>query len=707
MRIEKVTLENFCQHGDRSDRLCGGLVGVVGPNGSGKSNYVKSILFALTGSSSNPGRKDEDLTWGTSSGFVKLEFEAGGKKGSVKRWVNGAKVHMEYGDSKFSRATDVSEAMVDLLGLDFKILQDMIFVPQGRMEGLLFQTPADRARAFQVLFGTTNAENVRAALQLELVRVNGLLGAESRGVEELKRALAEQDARISEAERELGGVEKKVLSEEAVAGLRSAIARYDSYVRGKREADDAESAVSDLSSKYGAVSDEVDDSAKRIDDVSACLSGSAEDYDRAAANLREEEAARRTLQARSSAQARIDQAKLVASVPEPAAFPDGAELSELERKLPDMQAAVNSSGKIVSTFRAGAGRCPTCDQLVPQELVPRHAKILAELGPAVDRDKRRLAALVAARKNADDAKSRWGATTERARREIAEASRELDGLMRFAVAAAQRSPEDKAADAELVELVEGLKTKLIELRGKRDAAERRKVEYASLLLQARGRKSRADEALGERVELEEYGKAKAALDVDRATRDERNSLLGRIEAFRRNKLETEKRIEDLEKASALREKYSEWRGVCENLRDVFHRDRLPNVVAGRYLRSINSRLAKYLDLFGVAYSARIDSNLGIVCSFGSVETPAERLSGGQKVELSIAFRFAIYDLFSRNLGLLVLDEPTVFLDTDRIDSVCRLMTAVRSHSVTSGLQVIVVTHEPRLAEVCDCLVRTG
>ena len=90
-----------------------------------------------------------------------------------------------------------------------------------------------------------------------------------------------------------------------------------------------------------------------------------------------------------------------------------------------------------------------------------------------------------------------------------------------------------------------------------------------------------------------------------------------------------------------------------------------------------------------------------------VEVPAERLSGGQKVELSLAFRFAIYDLFSGNLGLLVLDEPTVFLDTDRIDSVCRLMTMVRSYSQSAGLQVIVVTHEQRLAEVCDCVIRMG
>jgi DNA repair exonuclease SbcCD ATPase subunit len=155
------------------------------------------------------------------------------------------------------------------------------------------------------------------------------------------------------------------------------------------------------------------------------------------------------------------------------------------------------------------------------------------------------------------------------------------------------------------------------------------------------------------------------------------------------------------------QKYKEWRTLCDRAREVFHRDNLPNKVANSFLGAINARLSKYLELFGVPYAVKINNALEIVCSFGSTEVPAERLSGGQKVELSLAFRFSIYDLFSQDLGLLVLDEPTVYLDNDRIESVAKLMTNVRSYSRSAGMQVIIVTHEARLAEICDLVVRLG
>ena len=73
--------------------------------------------------------------------------------------------------------------------------------------------------------------------------------------------------------------------------------------------------------------------------------------------------------------------------------------------------------------------------------------------------------------------------------------------------------------------------------------------------------------------------------------------------------------------------------------------------------------------------------------------------------LGIAFRFAIYDLFVNNLGFMVLDEPTVYLDHDRIEGVFELLQRVKGYSQAAGLQLIVVTHEARLQGVFDQTIR--
>ena len=116
------------------------------------------------------------------------------------------------------------------------------------------------------------------------------------------------------------------------------------------------------------------------------------------------------------------------------------------------------------------------------------------------------------------------------------------------------------------------------------------------------------------------------------------------------------------------------------------------------------KLAKYLELFEAPYLARITDDISIQCTFGDRVVPAERLSGGEKVVLGIAFRFAVYELFVSNLGLLILDEPTVYLDSDRIDSVLSLLERVKGYSRSAGLQLIVITHEARLAGVFDQVI---
>jgi exonuclease SbcC len=163
--------------------------------------------------------------------------------------------------------------------------------------------------------------------------------------------------------------------------------------------------------------------------------------------------------------------------------------------------------------------------------------------------------------------------------------------------------------------------------------------------------------------------------------------------YARNEAE-QRRMEGVRKA----------RNFYERARNLLHRDSLPNMVARGYMKALNDLLARYLGLFKVPFGARMLDDTSVMCTFGSHEVPAERLSGGQRVALGLTWRFAVHNLFVDRLGLLVLDEPTVFLDSDRINSVVDLLLNIREYVKKTNLQLLVVTHEDRLRPVFDQVI---
>jgi len=111
-------------------------------------------------------------------------------------------------------------------------------------------------------------------------------------------------------------------------------------------------------------------------------------------------------------------------------------------------------------------------------------------------------------------------------------------------------------------------------------------------------------------------------------------------------------------------------------------------------------------VFDIPFTAAIKDDLDVVCVFpGAGEKPAGRLSGGQKVMLGIAFRFAVYRLFASELGFMILDEPTSMLADEKVQSVVDVMQSVRRYAHNTGMQLVVITHKSQLETAFDQTVR--
>jgi len=281
------------------------------------------------------------------------------------------------------------------------------------------------------------------------------------------------------------------------------------------------------------------------------------------------------------------------------------------------------------------------------------------------------------------------------------------------VATLAQHPADMRAestqnDVELVALVNELNGSLNESRGKLAAAKANVDQLVKRLADARTAGSDNAARSGERASAVDYKAAKDALEMHGKCKEKVSRLEGSIATLQAQRRTILDQIEKHEKEESGLTNMRHWRGLLEKTRILLHRDNLPNLVARSYLGGINAAIGKYLDLFNSRFQAVIKDDLSVECRFSAgYSCASDRLSGGQRVMLGLAFRFAIYDLFTATLGVLVLDEPTVYLDEANVDHVIELLEHVKAYSRTSNLQVLVVSHESKLIPVFDHVIKVG
>ena len=67
---------------------------------------------------------------------------------------------------------------------------------------------------------------------------------------------------------------------------------------------------------------------------------------------------------------------------------------------------------------------------------------------------------------------------------------------------------------------------------------------------------------------------------------------------------------------------------------------------------------------------------------------------------SLACRFALMEMLTYGCGLLILDEPTAYLDTDNKRALLDVLKEASTHVKSHGITVIIPTHEDIVATAC-------
>lgn len=701
MFLKEITLHNYRQHKDLHVDFTGNMIAVTGRNGVGKSNFLGAIQFALTGE--QPGFTKEDLlTWGESSGYVELKFSHNLIDCLIQRRIEKPAVTLKIGEDTYSGAKKVAEALEQVLQLDKDIFRQSVFVRQTEVESVLFTDPRDRELAFQRLIGLGDAakhhkfltEFIAALgepknLNDEIKRQNELIASQKESLEKLKA-----QAQALQTMLDTSGDAEQIQKEISV--LQDRIGIIKEVLAKKVNLEAVKSRLAQLQTNEVKTKKDITPINKNIEDVISKL----HDADMVA---------RRNSDRKNAMQA-LEQAKNTLQ-----GFPTDLDalVTEYENKKAErgtLKGRLDSLDRLLANAPDG-NTCPLCgseaDHNIKEELLSEKADVTQKY----------------------NALSAWltnHAGTLDAQRRRDEAQYNVESLEARVDSLGTLEPETD---------VEQLKTTLSELKGSLNEA----ISYNNVVAQEEAQlaelNSQYELATQQYAEIVkklpgEYGtEVMQRAEQDMTTRintlfnslntlselkSQKAMLDGGINQVVETLAQAEEGLVKLNEINQENKIKSAKLQTITDVKDWFSYKNGPRVMTQSIMSLLTDETNKFLEQFGSPFSViPIEEGMGFRCVFtdgrpmSDPPPEATMLSGGQKIQLAVAFRFAVYSMFAGKLGLLSLDEPTAYLDDETIARFADMLGKIHELAKNLNLQILISTHETQLTHVFDQSIVIG
>lgn len=165
----------------------------------------------------------------------------------------------------------------------------------------------------------------------------------------------------------------------------------------------------------------------------------------------------------------------------------------------------------------------------------------------------------------------------------------------------------------------------------------------------------------------------------------------------------EKEIGELNRELEKLEKIMNFIKDLEKIRTAFSRDGAQKLLRQVASPLISNNARRYVEKFNLDITDLIVSeDFDISVIKRGEEMPLSSLSGGERVAIAIALRFAIAKAMAGKLSTIIMDEPTTHLDEERRRELIEIMKSFFREG-SSIPQMVIITHHRELEEVADTI----
>ena len=657
--IQSIRLRNWRSHKDSLLEFKKGTNVLVGVMGSGKTSVVDGICFGLFGTfpalNTRKVSIEETLMQKpqiANSASVELAFSYNNKNFSVERSIfkgskaTEAKLYCEGKLIAGPKPSEVTERIEKELEVDFDLFSRAVYSEQNQIDFFLRLSPRERKQKFDELLEINRYENARQNMQSVGNRVKKTLEDQKKWVNEQEKQFKAEETQQIRERMEKKKTEKMEWEQQAKKSGEKAI----QIVEGIAELEKAEKELKKIreselqtSAKIGHLEEQIVSSKQAIGNrPRTAMEQEAQQLEEAEKELLEEK--KETGQTEKELEKKLRENLQEARVLE-------SRIKELEKSLEQISMV--------------AGKCPVCRK----EL---HGHEKKEVEKEIENEQKKLRGQWEERKSEQkriEAEQEKNGETDESNRKKLEKTREQKVRLEMLLVRANEIEKH-------LQQLENEKQKLSEIR------ERQK----GIVFDEKQLSSQRQELIRfKTLEAEASREASACSQLAQALEEN----LKQLERIQSQLLELKQHNQQLEKTV---EKIALFTNSLLAVQAILRESMLEAI--NDALHSIWQKVYPYADFESCRLAIQEgDYEIMAKSRNGEWVRVEGNLSGGERSTVALCIRMAFSLVLTRNLGWLILDEPTHNLDSLAVQELAQLLKNQLPELVE---QTFVITHDKQM-----------
>ena len=666
--ITSIELVDFLSHSDTKLKFEEGVTIFVGDNGAGKSSIIDAITFSLFGQHTRKSNKGL-IRRGTNQGYSKIEFSIkdkqyetvrkidskGGLSAIFSETTNNGRVEIAAGERK-QFGESMTEQVEKTIGMNFEKLKIASIVQQGELNTIINAKPKEFKELLNAIIGIDKldiaSESMKKVTKEFREKIRTDLGYDDTHIEILTKDFKKYQYEIKETEPEKNQLElqKKEIEKELVE-----LQEKEEIETPKRDKINQlelqkKELVRYVKETIEGIQQEIKENERKIHDCKNCFEELKlkTDFERKLEKVEEED-------------------------------------KEVIKKIQEITSQIVSlkeKEKLAEKLQLKDNKCPVCDSNV-EKLNPffqeKHIKEeLIKLKQEVDlKEKERIMysqerdRFVAELQKIRDAEATLRAHSIKTKEELVAIQNNTEiKKEKISLANNENLEEISQIDDHTKLIFRNILKLELETKGF-DEGEFKNLKDS--IVEKRSNLSQIDQHMG--------------------------GVLEKIEKAKKQSSVIEKSILELEKVK----KYMSRLDKIQS--SVFSRDgSVATSLRSWALNSISIKASDYLSILNtkiqrIALSEKA-RDVSIACHSKTEVLELESLSGGEKVSVALALRLGMASLLgASNLNLMILDEPTTHLDTERKKSLVDVLSQLsRIEKSQLPMQFLIITHDAEIFE---------